>query len=111
PLVSSAPRSAVAPMHGPVTLVLDNLEALDNLACLDAVAEVAAHLPTGSQLALAARPPPRLPAALLAAPGRVVTVGTDQLRMDQEEARGLLAGARVPLGEAEAGHLLWRHGG
>jgi LuxR family maltose regulon positive regulatory protein len=103
--------SAVAAMTGPVTLVLDNLEALDNLACLDAVAEVAAHLPTWSQLALAARTTPRLPAALLAAPGRVVTVGTDQLRMEQEEARALLAGAGVQIGEAETADIVgWTEG-
>jgi LuxR family transcriptional regulator, maltose regulon positive regulatory protein len=49
--------AAVAAMTQPVALVIDNLEALDNLECLDAIAEVAIHLPAGSQLALAAGPP------------------------------------------------------
>jgi LuxR family maltose regulon positive regulatory protein len=100
--------AAVAAMTQPVALVVDNLESLENLACLDALAEVAMHLPQGSQLALGCRTKPRLPGALLGAPARVVAVGPDQLRMDREEAGALLAGAGVQLAEAEAAELVRR---
>jgi LuxR family maltose regulon positive regulatory protein len=93
-------------MTGPVALVIDNLEALTNRACLDAMAEVVARLPTGSQLALAGRTTPRLPAALVGASGRVMVVGVEELRMGQDEARALLEGAGIQLGEAETAVLV-----
>jgi LuxR family transcriptional regulator, maltose regulon positive regulatory protein len=100
--------AAAAALTQPVALVVDNVELLDNPQCLDAIVELAAHLPTGSQLALAARATPQLPVALLGAPGRVVAIGVAELKMDQREARALLEGAGVQLGDAEATELIWR---
>jgi LuxR family transcriptional regulator, maltose regulon positive regulatory protein len=100
--------AATAALTQPLGLVVDNVELLDNPQCLDALVELAAHLPTGSQLALAARATPRLPVALRAAPGRVVAIGVAELRMDQPEAHALLEGAGVWLGDAEATELVWR---
>ena len=48
--------AAVAAMPGPVALVLDHLELLENQACLDVVAELAARLPAGVQLLVAPEP-------------------------------------------------------
>jgi LuxR family maltose regulon positive regulatory protein len=109
-LGTALPRlaAAVAALTQPVALVVDNVEALDNPQCLDAMVELAARLPRGSQLALAARTTPRLPVALLGAPGRVVAIGVDELKMDQREALALLRGAGVRLADAEAIQLL-RH--
>jgi LuxR family maltose regulon positive regulatory protein len=59
--------AAMVAMTGPVALVLDHLELLENQACLDAVAELAARLPAGAQLLVASRAPPPLPVALLRA--------------------------------------------
>jgi LuxR family maltose regulon positive regulatory protein len=98
--------AAVAALTQPVALVVDNVEALDNPPCLDAIVELAAQLPEGSQLALAGRTTPRLPVALLGAPGRVVAIGVDELKMDQREALALLQGAGVRLADAEAIQLL-----
>jgi len=98
--------AAVAALTQPVALVVDNVEALDNPPCLDAIVELAAHLPEGSQLALAGRTTPRLPVALLGAAGRVVAIGVDELKMDQREALALLQGAGVRLADAEAIQLL-----
>ena len=80
-------------MTQPVALVLDHLELLENQECLDAVAELAACLPSGSQLVLASRARPPLPLARLRAQGQVVEVGVAELAMDQQEARALLEGA------------------
>jgi len=100
--------AAVAALTQPLGLVVDNLETLDNPLCLDAIVEVAAHLPTGSQLALVARATLGLPVALRGVAGRVVAIGVDELKMDQREARALLEGAGVQLGDAEASELVWR---
>jgi LuxR family transcriptional regulator, maltose regulon positive regulatory protein len=107
-LGTALPRlaAAVAALTQPVDLVVDNVEALDNPQCLDAIVELAAHLPRGSQLAVAARTTPRLPVALLGAPGRVVAIGVDELKMDQREALALLQGAGMRVADAEAIQLL-----
>ena len=86
--------SAVAAMTDPVVLVLDHLESLENRECLDAVNELAIGLPAGSQLALAARRPPRLPLALLRAQGQMVEVGVAELAMDHGGGPGPAGGDR-----------------
>jgi len=48
--------AAMVAMTGPVALVLDHLEVLENQECLDAVAELAARLPAGAQLLVAPEP-------------------------------------------------------
>ena len=93
--------SAVAAMAHPVALVLDHLESLENRECLDAVNELAIGLPAGSQLALAARRPPRLPLPGLRAQGQMVEVGVAELAMDQREGRALLEATGVGLSDAD----------
>jgi LuxR family transcriptional regulator, maltose regulon positive regulatory protein len=101
--------AALQAMTGPVVLVLDNLEALDDQPSQDVVAELAIQFSArplaGSQLVLAARARPPLPMARLRALGGVVEVGVEELSMDQREAQLLLEGAGVPLTEAEAAKL------
>ena len=53
--VASRVAAAMAGMDQPVHLVLDHVEALENDECLDTIAELALHLPTGSRLALGTR--------------------------------------------------------
>ena len=81
---------------------------LDNQQSLDAIVELALHLPTGSQLAVASRTELPLPMARLRAQGDVVEVGVDELAMGTAEAEALLAGADVQLGEAELTELVER---
>jgi LuxR family transcriptional regulator, maltose regulon positive regulatory protein len=100
--------AAVSAMTQPVTLVLDHVELLHNPQCLDAVAELMARLPSGSQLALASRTRPLLPVAWLRTQGRVVEVGVGELAMDQREASLLLQGAGVRLGDADVTTLVQR---
>jgi LuxR family transcriptional regulator, maltose regulon positive regulatory protein len=99
---------AVSAMIQPVALVLDHLELLENQECLDAVAELAACLPSGSQLVLASRARPPLPLARLRAQGQVMEVGVAELVMDQQEARALLEGAGLQLDEAGVASLVRR---
>jgi LuxR family transcriptional regulator, maltose regulon positive regulatory protein len=110
---SLVPRfvAGLSSLTRPVTVVLDNLELLANQDCLDAVAEVALRLPAGSQLALASRARPPLPEALSRPRGQLVEVGPEQLAMDGQEARALLAQAGVRLSDAQLAELLERTGG
>jgi LuxR family maltose regulon positive regulatory protein len=100
--------AAMAAMTQPVALVLDHLELLENQACLDVVAELAAQLPAGSQLLVASRARPPLPVAVLRVQGRVVELGAGDLGMDDQEARGLLEGAGIRLDDAAVNELLAR---
>ena len=100
--------AAVAAMTEPVAVVLDHVEALQNRACLDAVAELALGLPAGSQVVLAARRRPALPVALLRAQGQVVEVGATELAMDEREGQALLERAGVELSGPEVTELVGR---
>jgi LuxR family maltose regulon positive regulatory protein len=100
--------AAVSAMTKPVAIVLDQLDALDERQCLDAVAQLAAQLPSGSQFVLASRTRPPLPLARLRSQGRVVEIGAEDLAMDQREARALAEAAGVRLSESAAAELLRR---
>jgi LuxR family maltose regulon positive regulatory protein len=104
--------ATMSAMTEPFTLVLDNLESLEDPECLDVVAELAAQFSgrplAGSQLVLASRTRPPLPTALLRAPDRVLELGVDELAMDRREAGALLEGAGLRLDEAETSALIRR---
>jgi LuxR family maltose regulon positive regulatory protein len=100
--------AAMATMTGPVALVLDHLELLENQECLDVMAELAAQLPAGSRLLLASRARPPLPVAVLRAQGRVMELGVEDLAMDDQETGALLQGAGVGLDDAEVEELVVR---
>jgi LuxR family maltose regulon positive regulatory protein len=100
--------AAMAAMTRPVALVLDHLELVGNQECLDAVAQLAAQLPPGSQLLVASRARPLLPLALLRAQGQVVEFGVEELAMDRQEAVALLEGAGVQLDDTEVNDLVKR---
>ena len=80
-------------MTEPVALVLDHVELVSNQDCRDA-AELALHLPAGSQLAVATRSAPRC-RWRGRRPREVVEVGVDDLAMDAAEARVLLEAVGV----------------
>ncbi len=100
--------ASIAATGANVTLAFDHVELLTNDECLDAVAELALHLPPGGRLALATRGRPPLPMARLRANGHVTEIGVDDLAMDDTEARALLEQAGVTLGESELIALLDR---
>jgi LuxR family transcriptional regulator, maltose regulon positive regulatory protein len=89
----------------PILLVVDHVELLDNRQCLDALAQLAAQLSGGSQLALASRTRPRLPLGRLRGQGRLMELGAAELAMDPREARALLEGTEVGLATAQAAEL------
>src|SRR5262249_30958939 len=100
--ITVVPRfvSAITSMQRPVTVVLDHAEAVTSKPCLLAIAELALHLPPGSQLALASRTGVPLPAARLGAQGGIVEIGAGDLAMGPLEASCLLKGAGADVTEA-----------
>jgi LuxR family maltose regulon positive regulatory protein len=92
----------------PVVIVLDDVQFLHRQESLDAVAALAQHIPPGSQLVLSGRDEGQLPLGSLRASGKLVEVGTDDLRMNAAEARVLLRSAAVRLSITEATGLTRR---
>jgi LuxR family transcriptional regulator, maltose regulon positive regulatory protein len=100
--------AALSSMTQPVALVLDHLELLTNVQCLDAVAELAVQLPAGSQLALGSRSTPPLPVGLLRAQSGMVEIGVNELAMGRQEAVSLLNGMGVNLAGTKVDELVRR---
>jgi LuxR family transcriptional regulator, maltose regulon positive regulatory protein len=74
----------------PIRIVLDDLQALENDQCLEAVQALASHLPPRAQLLLASRAPIAFDRR-----ERLVELGAGDLRMSAGEAALLLRGAGV----------------
>ena len=100
---SRVPRvgSALTKLERPLVLVLDDLHAVANPVCLDAIAALIGYVPAGSQIAIAGREAPELPLARWRARGLLDEIGVSDLRLDEQEAGLLLEAAGVEL-EASA---------
>ena len=88
---------ALASLERPLVLVLDDLHAVANPSCLDVLAELVQHVPTGSQIVVATREEPNLPLARWRVQGWVGEIGVTDLRLDEREAELLLGAAGVEL--------------
>ena len=88
---------ALASLGQPVVVVLDDLHVIRNQSCVDALAELVAYIPAGSQIAVASRVEPNLPLARWRANGSVYEVGVAELRLQEAEAEQLLEAAGVEL--------------
>ena len=100
--------SAAASVQPPVTVLLDQAEAVTNRQCLNAIAEFALRLPPGWRFALASRTAVPLPTARLRAQGGLLEVTADDLAMGAVEADALLQGAGAKADEASLDALLQR---
>jgi LuxR family maltose regulon positive regulatory protein len=100
--------SAIAAMHRPIAIVLDNAEALVSRECQDMVAELSIRLPAASQIALASRRELPLPVPRLRANRGIAEIGVTDLAMDEPEARALLEAAGVDVTAADVGALVER---
>ena len=99
---------ALAALERPLVLALDDLHAVANPACLDVLAELVRYVRAGSQIAITSRDDPTLPVARWRAQGSVNEVGVRDLRLDEHEARLLLAAAGVELDDGEISDLTER---
>jgi LuxR family maltose regulon positive regulatory protein len=100
--------AALASMHEPVVLVLDDLHVIENPQCIDAVVSLAAHLPEGSKLAVSTRDLAGLPLGLMRAREQVLEIGPDDLRMDEAEARALLDATDIDISDEDVTALVRR---
>ncbi len=98
--------SAIATMDEPVTLILDQADAVTNRDCLDTLSELALSMPAGSQFAIASRDNLAMPVARLHAQGGIVEVGAEDLAMDDPEASSLLRQAGLDLGDGDVRDLV-----
>jgi LuxR family transcriptional regulator, maltose regulon positive regulatory protein len=106
-IVARRVAATLSTLAGPVALVLDHTEQLDNPQCRDAIAELALRLPPDTRLVVVSRDPP-LPLASLRVRGAVLEVGPDDLQMEEAEARQLLQAAGVELADDELTELVRR---
>ena len=72
-----------------VRIAIDDGYRITSRPCLDILAELVAHLPEGSQVAIAGRERMRLPFARWRAEGSLLEIGPAELAMDEREAAGL----------------------
>jgi LuxR family maltose regulon positive regulatory protein len=99
---------ALAALERPLVLVLDDLHAVANPACLDVLAALFEYVPAGSQIAIASRAIPALPLARWRAQGRVREIGVADVRLDEREAELLLRSAGVAFDASELSELTER---
>ena len=92
--------SALATLQRPLVLVLDDLHAVGDPACLDVLAALCEYVPPGSQIAVASREEPALPLARWRTQGWLHEIGVANLRLDEQEAAMLLKDAGVDLDSA-----------
>ena len=100
--------SAVASVRPPVTVLLDQAEAVTNRQCMNAIVEFVLRLPPGWRFALASRTVVPLPTARLRAQGGLLEVTAADLAMGPEEAGLLLKGAGAEVDETGLSDLLRR---
>jgi LuxR family maltose regulon positive regulatory protein len=100
--------SALAALDRPLVLVLDDLHAVANPSCMDVLAALFEYVPAGSQIAVASREEPPLPLARWRAHGSVQEIGVGDLRLDEREAKLLLAAAGIELDGGELSELTER---
>jgi LuxR family maltose regulon positive regulatory protein len=96
--------AALAAREEPVVLVLDDVHVLQDDQSLDALAELARHVPPGSQIVFSGRSEPRIGLARMRVDGGLHEVDSLALALSDGEAEALLsaAGADVTATEASA---------
>jgi LuxR family maltose regulon positive regulatory protein len=101
--------TAVATMSGPITLMLDHVDAVTSVESRDVIAELALRQSSiGSRVAFATRDPTGLPTARLRASGDLVEIGPVDLAMSTDEARELLRYAGVDVNDTDVAGLVQR---
>lgn len=106
--LSAVPRlvASFGLIEEPVSLVLDNAEAIRPRECWTALAELALRLPRGWRLAFGSREELPLPLSRLRLHERLLELRADDLAMRPHEARALLDRAGVSVSKAQSADLV-----
>jgi LuxR family transcriptional regulator, maltose regulon positive regulatory protein len=99
---------ALASMETPFVLALDDLHALTNPQCLDAIDALIDYVPSGSTMVLSGRAQPSRRVGALRARGLALEIGPDELRMEEGDARELLNAAEMAVSDTELSELVQR---
>src|SRR4051812_31157956 len=100
--------AALARLDRPIVLGLDDVHAIGNPRCIDAIVALACHVREGSQLALSTRDASALPLGFLRTRGLGLELGPDDLRMDEQEARELLSATGLDVTDEDIAELVRR---
>jgi LuxR family transcriptional regulator, maltose regulon positive regulatory protein len=98
--------SALAHMHTPFVLILDDVHVLKQPSCLDALHVLVQQMPEGSRVVVSGRSEPPLSVARMRIQGLIMDVGRQELQMDGDEANELLRAADVELSSADTDDLV-----
>ncbi len=98
----------IASIEQPFLFVIDDVQELVDRRCIDALDELVAALPPGSQAIISGRVQSsrRIPA--LRSRGALLEIGPESLRMSREETAGVVAGLGAEFSEDELGDLVDR---
>src|SRR3954465_13008127 len=100
--------AALASMDHPIVLGLDDVHAIGNPRCIDAIVALASHVAEGSQLALSARDGSALPLGTLRTRGLGLELGPRDLPRDEHEARELLSASGLEITDQDVVELVRR---
>src|SRR3954468_18123046 len=100
--------AALAGVERPIVLGIDDVHAIDNPQCIDAIVALAGHVAEGSQLALSARDGSALPLGFLRTRGLGLEFGPADLRMDEREAGELLRATGLDATDEDISELVRR---
>jgi LuxR family maltose regulon positive regulatory protein len=100
--------AALEALTQPISLAIDQLEAVTNVECLEVIGEIAMRLPATARMVLCSREQVRLPTSRLRVDGRLFEIGAQDLALDHGEATGLLHGTDVDLADTDIEQLVAR---
>jgi LuxR family maltose regulon positive regulatory protein len=89
-------------------LIIDDVHRLTDRTCLDMLANLIDHLPTGFRVAIAGRSQPDLPLARIRAAGELLELGTAELANDEGRGNKVVRAAGCELGDDAIGELAAR---
>jgi LuxR family maltose regulon positive regulatory protein len=100
--------AALARSDHSLVLALDDLHAVSNPSCMDALAALLEYVPANSRIAVVSREEPALPLGRWRAQGWLQEIGVEDLRMDERESGQLLKAAGIRVDASEIADLTAR---
>jgi LuxR family maltose regulon positive regulatory protein len=100
--------AALARFDHPLVLAIDDLHAVSNPSCMDALAALLEYVPANSRIVVTSREEPALPLGRWRANGWLQEIGVADLRMDERESGELLEAAGINVDAGDVSDLTAR---